>query len=146
MRRSFISREQSDNPQIAAEILTVCSNKRIFAFFGQLGSGKTTLIREFCHFLGVKEGVSSPTFTLINEYDGKGETLFHFDLYRLRSESEAYDIGIEEYLESGLYCFIEWPENIPSMIQDSWVKIYITLGEETERKIEVIYGEGTALN
>ncbi len=146
MTRIFESKNVSDNPAIAQEILKVCSSNRIFAFFGQLGSGKTTLIRDFCKILGVDMGVSSPTFTIINEYEGHSGKIYHFDFYRLRSEVEAYELGCEEYFESECYCFIEWPERIPSLFPKDAVRISVTPIAETERKIEVIYGERSIFN
>jgi len=146
MTRTFESKNVLDNPAIAREILNVCSSNRIFAFFGQLGSGKTTLIRDFCKVLGVDTGVSSPTFTIIHEYEGHSGEIYHFDFYRLGSETEAYEMGCEEYFESGCYCFIEWPERIPSLLPEDAVKISVTPIAETERIIEVIYGERSISN
>jgi len=99
-------------------ILSSFSN-RVIAISGNLGSGKTTLIKKFCTYLGVKDVVSSPTFPIINEYVSKsGEQIFHFDFYRLNSIQEALDIGSELYLNSGSYCFIEWPELIIPLLDE----------------------------
>ena len=107
---TFISRAETDNIAIAKKILESCNTVRIFAFYGELGAGKTTLIKRFCEHLGVEESITSPTFTLVNEYEGELDTIYHFDFYRIKIETEAYDIGCDEYFFSGSYNFIEWPE------------------------------------
>ncbi len=97
--------------EVAAKLLQLSGDRRIWLFEGDLGSGKTTLIRHLCDRLGVPGPVQSPTYSLVNEYPARdGLPVFHFDLYRLKNIREAYEIGIEEYLDSGSYCFIEWPE------------------------------------
>ena len=123
-------------------------NKKIFCFYGELGAGKTTLIKEICKQLGVTDKGSSPTFSLINEYKIssslmspsarviKGEAVYHFDLYRLKSESEIYDIGYEDYLFSGNYCFIEWPEKMQHLLPTDVVKVKIGV-KEGERIISI---------
>jgi tRNA threonylcarbamoyladenosine biosynthesis protein TsaE len=104
-------------PAAASRILSEAGQSRIFAFHGQMGAGKTTLIKAICAALGVKDNTGSPTFSLVNEYrTSKGEPVYHFDFYRIKNESEAYDMGYEDYLYSGAYCFIEWPERIPGLI------------------------------
>ena len=96
---------------VAAALLHTCPERRVFAFRGGLGSGKTTLIKALCAELGVHEGTSSPSFALVNEYrDGREEPVYHFDLYRLKDAAELDGIGFDEYLDSGHYCFVEWPE------------------------------------
>ena len=122
----------------ANTILSEAKNKKIFCFYGEMGIGKTTLIKEICKQLGIKEEGNSPTFSLINEY-AINTTLkvYHFDLYRLQNESELYDIGYEEYLFSGNYCFIEWPEKIERLLPPEIVKVKIALSN-TERVITVI--------
>jgi tRNA threonylcarbamoyladenosine biosynthesis protein TsaE len=109
--------ELSGLPDAARQILSFAGTKRILCFYGDLGAGKTTLIKELCKQLGVTDAGSSPTFSLVNEYASEnGEKLFHFDLYRLKNEQEIYDIGYEEYLFSGNYCFIEWPEKMEKLL------------------------------
>ncbi|MEM6723375.1 MAG: tRNA (adenosine(37)-N6)-threonylcarbamoyltransferase complex ATPase subunit type 1 TsaE, partial [Bacteroidota bacterium] len=99
-----------DQMQAAADqILETCKSEKKFAFYGDLGAGKTTLIQRICQQLNSTDNVSSPTFSLVNEYDYPDGMIFHMDLYRLNSIEEALDIGIEGYLDSGHYCFIEWP-------------------------------------
>ncbi len=139
MNHLLSSEKESDNLRIAKKILDFCKNARVFAFYGNLGAGKTTLIKRFCETLGVTEAVTSPTFNLVNEYLGESETIYHFDFYRIKSEIEAYDIGIEEYLDSGAYCFIEWPEKIPGLLPPEAVSIYIEVTDSQRRDIEIIY-------
>ncbi|MCL4153364.1 UNVERIFIED_CONTAM: hypothetical protein GTU68_035339, partial [Idotea baltica] len=122
-QKTYESHSETDNIHIAKNILAVCNNVRIFAFYGDLGAGKTTLIKRFCEYLGVKETVTSPTFTLVNEYAGEDSIVYHFDFYRIKTEIEAYDIGSEEYFDSGAYIFIEWPEKIPSLLPSDSVTI-----------------------
>lgn len=121
---------------VAKKILNSCPGKKIFAFLGEMGSGKTTLISAMCEELGINGQASSPTFAIINEYNGD-EKIFHIDLYRLRSLPEAIDIGIEEYLESGNYCFIEWAELIEKLLPPETVIVRLSEGENKERFIQL---------
>lgn len=105
-------------------MLTTFEEERFFAFFGKMGVGKTTLIKEMCEVLGVEDVVCSPTFAIVNEYStAQGESVFHFDFYRLKSISEAYDIGYEEYFYSGCYCFTEWTEKIEELLPERYVRV-----------------------
>lgn len=107
----------SDLRQLARTIIQFAGSSRIILFKGELGSGKTTLIKNICNFLTVNEEVTSPTFSLVNPYQNEaGEKIYHFDLYRLESLEEAIDIGFEEYLDSGNWCLIEWPEVAEELI------------------------------
>ncbi|MEZ4775406.1 MAG: tRNA (adenosine(37)-N6)-threonylcarbamoyltransferase complex ATPase subunit type 1 TsaE [Bacteroidia bacterium] len=134
----FRSHTESENPEIAKSVLAVCNPLKIFALYGDLGAGKTTLIKSFCEVLGVDEPVTSPTFTLVNEYASLTTSVYHFDFYRIRSETEAYDIGIEEYLDSGAYIFIEWPEKIPTLLPTETARIHIHIAENDCRVIRLI--------
>ena len=145
MKSVYESRSLADNLGIAAKILKLCGDERIFAFFGYLGAGKTTLIKAFCQILGVKEAVSSPTFTLIHEYKADSDWVYHFDFYRLKGEEEAYELGVEEYFFSGAYCFIEWPEKIGSILPKDGVHVQLSQLPDTTRIIEVQYGEGSTV-
>jgi tRNA threonylcarbamoyladenosine biosynthesis protein TsaE len=108
----------------------------VWCFHGDLGTGKTTLIKSICLRLGVTTGVTSPTFSIINEYTGRqSERIYHFDFYRLKKETEAYDIGVDEYFESGHYCFVEWPEFIPSLIPKKHIDIWIHVAELDTRTV-----------
>ncbi len=125
-------------PQLATNILEKHSNSRIFAIYGEMGAGKTTLIKELCHCLKSSNIVSSPTFTIINEYDDEsGNPIYHFDLYRLKNIQEAIQIGTEDYLYSNHYCFIEWPEIITEILPENTVNININVDAKTKiRHIE----------
>ena len=107
-------------------------------FYGEIGVGKTTLIKEIVKQLEVDDVVSSPTFSLVNEYlSRKGETIYHFDFYRIEDENEVLDIGIDEYFDSGNWCLIEWPENVKNIVPLNAVKIHISLNENKSRNIFV---------
>lgn len=109
---------------------------RVILFNGEMGVGKTTFIKSFCTALGVEEATSSPTFSLVNEYQtNTGELVYHFDVYRLKNESEAYDMGMDEYLYSGAWNFIEWAEKIPSLIPDDYSVIDLTKLPDGRRKL-----------
>jgi tRNA threonylcarbamoyladenosine biosynthesis protein TsaE len=115
-------------PLAAKKILAEAKSEKIFVFKGEMGSGKTTLIKELCLQIGVNSAMSSPTFSLINEYETRnGEVVYHFDFYRLEDEQEAFEYGYEDYFFSGNYCFIEWPEKIPSLITDNYLLIEIEM-------------------
>ncbi|EAS19480.1 conserved hypothetical protein [Flavobacteria bacterium BBFL7] len=114
-----------DIDQVARQILSQTSNK-VFLLDAPMGSGKTTLINAMCKQLGIKEVTSSPTFSIVNEYKTDKLTVYHFDLYRIKDKTELFDIGIEEYLDSNAYLFIEWPDLlIPYLEQFTTVKIEI---------------------
>ncbi|MGO3707101.1 MAG: tRNA (adenosine(37)-N6)-threonylcarbamoyltransferase complex ATPase subunit type 1 TsaE [Mesonia hippocampi] len=112
-------------PKIAKMILEK-ANSKVFAFYGRMGIGKTTLLREIVKQLGTTDNVSSPTFSLVNEYQYPNGLIYHFDFYRIDNEEEAYDIGFEEYLYSPNYVFIEWPEKIENLLPNTYTKIEIT--------------------
>jgi tRNA threonylcarbamoyladenosine biosynthesis protein TsaE len=116
----------SDLEELAKKLIREAGSSRIIIFNGEMGSGKTTFIKAIGHVLGVKNGMSSPTFSIVNEYEREaGEKIYHFDFYRLKNELEAYDIGAEEYLDSGLYCLIEWPDKIPSLLPEKYIEVSI---------------------
>lgn len=124
-------------PVIAKEIIATSKNKTLL-FYGEMGTGKTTLIKEIVKQLGVNEIANSPTFSLVNEYlSQKGEIIYHFDFYRIESEIEAYDIGIEEYLYNNHWCFIEWPEKVENLLPLETVSIYLTLNKDDSRNIQI---------
>jgi len=122
----------------ARELINTFPDKRIFAFYGEMGAGKTTLIKALCRVLQVTDVTSSPSFGLIYEYPTRGsESVYHFDFYRIEQLEEAYDIGYEEYIDSGQYCFIEWPEKIASLLPPETVNVDLQIVENNERTIEV---------
>jgi len=134
MKKQFVAISLTELQAIAKEILVFLSAHKIVAIEGKMGAGKTTLIKSFCDVLGVAETVSSPTFSLVNEYaDAEGGSIFHFDFYRIKKLEEVYDIGYEEYFYSGNLCFIEWPEMISELLPENHVKIQIEVGENEER-------------
>ena len=113
-------------PDVARRLLDEFPDERFFAFFGPMGVGKTTLIKELCAQLGVTQNVCSPTFAIVNEYsDAQDEPIYHFDFYRIKKLEEAYDIGYEEYFYSGCYCFTEWTEKIEPLLPDHYLRIDI---------------------
>lgn len=133
-KRSLVS---IDTIELTAnELITASQGNRIWLFSGEMGAGKTTVIKAIGKLLGVKESMASPTFSIVNEYRTSNGTLFHFDFYRLKNEQEAYDIGVDEYFESGNYCFIEWPEKLETLIPESYFKITLQVQSPTTRTIE----------
>ena len=125
----------SQLPAIASEIIKLATDSRIFLFYGDMGAGKTTLIKSICEYLGTTEPVTSPTFSIVNEYIGANDKIYHFDFYRLKNQTEALDMGYEEYFYSGAYCFIEWPEKIPNLLPDHYISIKITVEGDNLRQI-----------
>lgn len=117
-------------------LLAEFPDARVFCFYGEMGAGKTTFIKEICRGLGVSDTTSSPTFAIVNEYlTDEGESIYHFDFYRIEKLEDAYEIGVEDYLYSGNYCFIEWAENIAPLVQDDFIKVHISVGNNGERII-----------
>jgi tRNA threonylcarbamoyladenosine biosynthesis protein TsaE len=129
----------ADLERIAESVLKVAGTNRAFAVFGEMGAGKTTFIKAIGKVAGVTDSMSSPTFSIINEYKkNDGGRLLHFDFYRIVSEAEAADIGVEEYFDSGDYCLVEWPERIPSLLPREYVGIIITIQPDNQRQIEIV--------
>ena len=121
---------------VAKQFIDRIGNEKVFAFYGSMGAGKTTFIKAVCEELGVQETVSSPTFAIINEYkDGEGNSIYHFDFYRIHKLEEAFDFGYEDYFYSGNLCFIEWPELVESLLPENTVKVYIAETENGARSI-----------
>lgn len=111
---------------------------KVYAFYGEMGAGKTTLIGEICNVLGVEDDISSPTFSIVNEYDTEeGVRIYHFDCYRLESEEEAIDIGAEDYFYSGNTCFVEWPERIGGLLPEDTVDVKIEVMPDGKRKVSI---------
>lgn len=123
--------------QIAEDILKNAQNK-VLLFYGDMGVGKTTLIKEICKTLGVLDVAHSPTFSLVNEYQTTtSDIVYHFDFYRIEQEEEAYDMGVEDYLYSNNWCLIEWPENVKNLLPLDAVAIKINLLENGQRNIQL---------
>lgn len=123
--------------QVAADFTGALQNRKVVALHGEMGAGKTTLVQAFCRALGVRDIMASPTFSIINEYTaGNGSPLYHIDLYRLNSEAEAVQAGVEDCLYSGNTCFVEWPERAPGIFPDDTVHIHIEPVDDTRRKLK----------
>ena len=122
----------------AKQLLEHSGKNKIFAFYGSMGAGKTTIIKAICQTLGAVDIVSSPTFTLVNEYKtSSGEALYHIDFYRIRKQEEVYDFGIEEYLTGDSYCFMEWPELIEEILPEETIKVRISVDENEQRILSI---------
>jgi tRNA threonylcarbamoyladenosine biosynthesis protein TsaE len=136
---TFDFTQLSDLDSVASELLLFAGEINVWMFNGQMGAGKTTLIKSLCKQLGVRSVVQSPTFALVNEYSGSGgETICHFDFYRIKDETEALDMGIEEYFDSGDYCFVEWPEKIESLWPEQFIQLDLYLDENNVRTLRAI--------
>lgn len=124
----------ADLPEAAKAIITVGKGYKVWIFRGDLGSGKTTLVKSILDFWGIEDNVRSPSYAIVNEYSSKdGETIYHFDFFRINDIREALDIGVDEYLESGSHCLIEWPEIMEPLLPESFFEIKIENPKNTER-------------
>ncbi|WP_375240866.1 tRNA (adenosine(37)-N6)-threonylcarbamoyltransferase complex ATPase subunit type 1 TsaE [Polaribacter sp.] len=124
-------------PEIATELIKVAAHKTLL-FYGEMGAGKTTLIKQICKVLSVEDNISSPTFSLVNEYEtSSGEKVFHFDFYRITDEEEALDMGIEDYLYNNTWCLIEWPQNVENLLPLDAVEIHLSILENGQRNIQL---------
>lgn len=122
--------------KVALKLINQFPEYRVYAFYGKMGAGKTTFIQSVCKILGTNDNVTSPTFALINEYKtAEMNSIFHFDFYRIKDIEEAFDLGYEDYIYSGNYCLIEWPEMIEPLLPENIVKIKIEVGEDGARII-----------
>ncbi len=124
--------------KVSELLIDWCDYSNIVAFYGNMGAGKTTLIKNLCAKLGVQDEVNSPTFALVNEYQTENlDSVFHFDFYRIKSLEEVFDIGYEDYFYGGSLCLLEWPELIDPLMPEHFIKVEITLGDtDTSRKIK----------
>lgn len=133
---SEIATSINDLQKLAEKLVKAFPEHRVFALYGKMGAGKTTFIQSICRVLGSKDNVISPTFALINEYNTQsGDSIFHFDYYRINDINEAFDMGYEDYFYSGNYCFIEWPEQIESLLPEKMVAVKIEVDEHENRLI-----------
>lgn len=129
-------------PAAAREFIRFMDKGRLFAFYGKMGSGKTTLIKSICEELGVTDTINSPTFAIVNEYEDRdGNTIFHFDFYRIKSIAEVYNMGYEEYLYSNAYCFMEWPELVEELLPEECIRVEIEENEDSTRTVKIITAE-----
>ena len=134
MQNNIIINNLSELPLATKQLLHTFPTKKIFAFYGEMGVGKTTFIKAICIELGVTDTISSPTFSIVNEYvSAKGDKVFHFDFYRINSINEVYDLGYEDYFNDDAYCFIEWSEKIEDLITSDYIKVKIT--KDGEKRI-----------
>lgn len=122
-------------PEAAKQFVQAMDQNTVFAFYGKMGAGKTTFIKAICEELGVTDVINSPTFSIVNEYrsDTTGELIYHFDFYRIKKIEEVYDMGYEDYFDSGAVCFIEWPKLIDDLLPGDAVKVSITEQEDGSR-------------
>jgi len=123
---------ESELKEVAKELISFCRDEKVVLFDGEMGAGKTTFIKEICNYLEVEDVTSSPTFGFVNEYfSPKVDAIYHFDMYRLEEEEEAYDIGVDEMLYSGNFCFIEWAEKIENLLPLNYVRVNILVEDQT---------------
>ena len=136
----------ADIDRAAREFISIIADRRVFAFYGSMGAGKTTFIKAVCEALGVQDVITSPTFAIVNEYSLTtapsnlpllGEALYHFDFYRIKRIEEVYDMGYEDYFYSGALCFIEWPELIEDLLPGDAVRVNIDEQPDGSRRVMV---------
>ena len=137
MRKIQIESEE-ELSKVARLLLDALGDRTVVALRGEMGAGKTTLVRAIAEELGVEDQVTSPTFALVNQYEGNdGQRLFHFDFYRIDDEREAFDLGYEEYFYSGELCLVEWPEKIEPLLPDDAMIVRIEVGDDEHRVFEI---------
>ncbi|NPA36567.1 MAG: tRNA (adenosine(37)-N6)-threonylcarbamoyltransferase complex ATPase subunit type 1 TsaE [Chlorobi bacterium] len=136
---TFIINSVEDIDTVAKQFIENYKNHKIVAFYGEMGAGKTTFIKSLCKAMNVEDDVNSPSFAIVNEYrTTSGETIFHFDFYRLKNVDEAIDMGYEEYIYSGNYCFMEWPEKIEPVLPDERLDVFIEENPNGSRTVKVM--------
>ena len=136
MRHEIEIRNTSDLDRAAKEFLQQIGDNRLIAFFAPMGAGKTTFTTAICKALGVTDPVGSPTFAIVNEYEkADGEPMYHFDFYRINKLSEAIDIGLYDYLDSGFLCLMEWPENIEELLPEETLRVTIKVNPDLSRTL-----------
>lgn len=127
----------SELGRVAEEILSALGERRVVLLRGGMGAGKTTLVSRIAAKLGAEDTVTSPTFALVNEYEGRDGTIYHFDFYRINRVEEVFDLGYEEYFYSGELCFVEWPEMVEGLLPDDAMQVRITVGDDQKRIFEI---------
>jgi len=123
--------------ETAKAVVAAMQGGQLFAFYGQMGAGKTTLIKAICKELGVQDEVNSPTFAIVNEYEGNNGAIYHFDFYRINRPEEALDFGLYDYFDSGKICLMEWPECIEPLLPNDTIKIQIIIIDDNTRQIKI---------
>jgi tRNA threonylcarbamoyladenosine biosynthesis protein TsaE len=138
--KSFVIPDLTAIRQTAGDFIKEMGDRTVFAFYGEMGAGKTTFIKALCETLGVEDVINSPTFAIVNEYRSArtGELIYHFDFYRIRQTGEAQDIGVEDCFYSGALCFIEWPEQIETLLPEDTVRIKITENKAGARLLQPV--------
>ncbi|HVS90421.1 MAG TPA: tRNA (adenosine(37)-N6)-threonylcarbamoyltransferase complex ATPase subunit type 1 TsaE [Mucilaginibacter sp.] len=126
-------KDTGDLELAARKLIGFAGDEKVFLFYGDMGAGKTTFIQSVCKYLGATGTATSPTFSIVNEYERPPGRIFHFDFYRLKNQTEALDLGYEEYFYSGHYCFIEWPEKISELVPEHYIRIDIKVLSKNER-------------
>lgn len=136
MKNEVIIKDTSDLERAAREFLQKIGDRTLVAFFAPMGSGKTTFTTAICKVLGVTDPVGSPTFAIVNEYMREdGDPMYHFDFYRINRLSEAIEIGLYDYLDSGYLCIMEWPENIEDLLPEETLKVIISINPDQSRTL-----------
>ena len=137
MKQEITIKNTADLDRAAAEFLEKIGDRTLVAFFAPMGAGKTTFTTAICKALGVTDPVGSPTFAIVNEYmRADGDPMYHFDFYRINKLSEAVEIGLYDYLDSGFLCIMEWPENIEELLPEETLKVYFTINPDQSRTLE----------
>jgi tRNA threonylcarbamoyladenosine biosynthesis protein TsaE len=127
---------------VAEQLLDFANGEKFFVFEGEMAAGKTTFIKAFCAILGVDDVVSSPTFSIVNEYESQAGVIYHFDFYRLKNLQEAYDIGYEEYFYSNEYCLVEWPTKVEELLPGKYIKVEIKITGNEQRLFNLTRVDG----
>ena len=127
----------SELERVAEEILSLIGERRVVLLRGGMGAGKTTLVSRIASKLGAEDTVTSPTFALVNQYEGRKGTIYHFDFYRINRVEEVFDLGYEEYFYSGELCFVEWPEMVEGLLPEDAMEVRITVGDDDKRIFEI---------
>lgn len=130
-----------DIQQAARMFIDNMGESKVYAFYGKMGAGKTTFIKAICEQLGVDDVITSPTFAIVNEYEGDDKTIYHFDFYRIKKIEEVYDMGYEDYFYSGNICFIEWPELIEELLPLDTTRVNIQENEDGGRTVTILSGK-----
>lgn len=123
--------------EAARAFIDAIGDHKVFAFYGNMGAGKTTFVKAICEELGVEDVITSPTFAIINEYSSREGVIYHFDFYRIKKLEEVYDMGYEDYFYSGALCFIEWPELIEEVLPEDAVKVSIRENADGSRTVQL---------